>query len=91
MGAAALKELATLMSCNHSASHQSMLGMKLDTDSLDRKQSNWFNLQFNIQRSLEVSHSQGAYEPPRSKGPQQKSLILYATFVKLRKNLGLLF
>lgn len=49
------------------ASYQGMLWVKLDTDSVDRKQSYGLYLQICVEGSLEEPHSQRAYEPPRGR------------------------
>lgn len=49
------------------ASYQGMLWVKLDTDSVDRKQSDRLYLQICVEGSLEEPHSQRAYEPPRGR------------------------
>lgn len=50
------------MSC---FSYQSVLGVKLDTDSFDGKQPYWFDLQLCVQRSPEESDCQGAEQPSK--------------------------
>lgn len=58
-----------------------MLGVKLDTDSLDRKQPDRFDLQICTQCSLEKAHSQGANEPStkskKNNNKKQKYHIIY--------------
>lgn len=66
------------------ASYQGMLWVKLDTDSVDRKQSDRLYLQICVEGSLEEPHGQRAYEPPR--GRRQ---LTFDTFILVnRKYLG---
>lgn len=66
------------------ASYKGMLWVKLDTDSVDRKQSNRLYFQICVEGSLEEPHSQGAYEPPRDRGQ-----LTFDTFIPVnRKYLG---
>lgn len=66
------------------ASYHDMLWVKLDTDSVDRKQSHRLYLQICVEGSLEEPHSQCAYEPPRGRGQ-----LTFDTFIPVnRKYLG---
>lgn len=66
------------------ASYQGMLWVKLDTDSVDRKQSYRLYLQICLESSLEKPHSKRAYEPPRGRGQ-----LTFDTFIPVnRKYLG---